>query len=73
MLGFDLLPLTQVAKPRGPWSRSTLYRWDKERPGLLRRLPGVRGTLVHQPTLRQIEANATPLRAPAATGDDRGT
>lgn len=73
-MDFELVPLTQVARPRGPYARTTLYAKDKQFPGLLRRMPGVRGTLIHVPTLRKLEAAAVPLTPsePAAAPADTG-
>lgn len=61
MPDFELVPLSQVVRPKGPHPRSTLYRLNQEHPGLLRRLPGIRDTYIHMPTLRNIEAGARPV------------
>ena len=61
MLDFNLVPIKAVARPNGPYGRSTLYRLDAQNPGLLRRLPGMRDTFVHTPTLERIEEAAEPI------------
>jgi hypothetical protein len=63
---FDLVPLKMAIRPHGPFGRSTLYRLGEEHPGLLRRIPGMRDTFVHVPTIRAIEATAEPVLGGAA-------
>jgi hypothetical protein len=57
---FDLAPLKDVIRPNGPFGRSTMYRLGAERPGLLRRIEGMRDTFVHLPTLREVQNVAEP-------------
>jgi hypothetical protein len=66
MLDFNLAPLKAVIRPNGPFGRSTVYRLDAENPGLLRRVPGMRDTFVHMPTLKRIENTAEPINAAGA-------
>ncbi len=62
MLDFDLVPLKNATRPHGPFARSTIYRLAETHPGLLRRLPGMRDTFLHVPTLKRIEGTAEPAR-----------
>lgn len=61
MPDFDLAPLKDVIRPKGPLARTTVYRMGAEHVGLLRRLPGLRDTFVHVPTLRAIMDAAQPI------------